>query len=209
MNSPCTEEPDKYRGALKNALVPLTNQTERMIAFLGVLGRFLCADGYGIPIVVGGSAVEIYTRGLYTSQDIDLKADMAATLRILDAMGFVNQGRNLMYSEEFDLLVDWQGADLEEGPDARERSLVVTSADGTPMLRLINIADLVIDRLEAYKFGKDLDSLAWARVLLTLAEQNHLPLNEELLRERAASTDVTDVLEEIWNSESPSNNCAP
>ena len=139
------------------------------------------------------------------SQDIDIKSDMAATLRILADMGFVNQGRNLMYSAEFDLLVDWQGASLEEGMDAQERALVVTSSDGTPMLRLINIADLVIDRLEAYKFGKDIDSLSWARVLLTLAEQNGLPLDTNLLRERAESTDVSEVLEEIWNSGSPSN----
>ena len=114
-----------------------------------------------------------------------------------------------MYSEEFDLLVDWQGASMEEGVDAMDRTLVVTSSDGAPMLRLINIVDLVIDRLEAYKFGREMDSLSWARVLLSLAEQNGLPLDEDLLRNRAESTDVADVLEEIWNSESPSNDCAP
>jgi hypothetical protein len=66
-------------------------------------------------------------------------------------------------------------------------------------LRLINIVDLVIDRLEAYKFGKDRDSQSWAKVLLGLAEQGELPLDATLLRERAELTDVTDVLEEIWN----------
>ena len=67
------------------------------------------------------------------------------------------------------------------------------------MLRLINIVDLVIDRLEAYKFGKDADSQSWAKVLLGLAERGGLPLDEPLLRERAELTDVTDVLGEIWN----------
>jgi len=200
---------NKYYDALKGKMAQLTDPTERTIAFLGVLGRFLLDEGRELPIVVGDSAVKLYTHGTYTSRDIDLKSDLEAMRRILTDMGFVNQGRNLMYSEEFDLLVDWQGAALEEGTDAGKRSLVVTSADGTPMLRLINIADLVIDRLEAYKFGKDIDALGWARVLLSLTEHNHLLLDEELLRERADATDVADLLEEIWNSKSPSSNCAP
>ena len=105
----------KYHNVLKERLDPLVNQTERVIAFLGALGRFLQDEGYGIPIVVGESA----------------------------------------------------------------------------------------------KFGKEKDSLGWARVLLTLTKQNGLPLNEDLLRERAEAADVTDVLEEIWSSESPSNICVP
>ena len=190
---------NKYYTALKKQLADISNQTDRMIAFLSVLGRFLGDEGYGLPIVVGGAAVEIYTHGTYMSHDIDIKSDMAATLRILGDMGFVNQGRSLMYSEEFDLLVDWQGAALEEGKEAMERTLVVTSSDGAPMLRLINIVDLVIDRLEAYKFGKDRDSQSWAKVLLGLAERGGLSLDVPLLRERAELTGVKDVLGEIWN----------
>ena len=200
---------NNYHATLKERLGCLADQTQRVIAFLDVLSRFLHDEGYGIPIVVGGAAVEIYTHGTYMSQDIDIKSDMDATLRILGDMGFIRQGRSLMYSEEFDLLVDWQGASLEEGMEARERTLLVTSSDGIPMFRLISIVDIVIDRLEAYKFGRDADSLNWAKVLLTLAERNGLQLDELLLRERAESTDVTDVLEEIWSSGSPSSNCAP
>jgi len=200
---------NKYHSALQEGLTGLSGQTERTIAFLGVLGRFLEGEGHSLPVVVGGAAVEIYTRGTYMSHDIDIKSDMGATLRILGDMGFVSEGRSLMYSEEFDLLVDWQGASLEEGKEAQERTLVVTSSDGTPMLRLINIVDLVIDRLEAYKFGKDADSRSWAKVLLALAKRGGLPLNEALLRERAERVDVADVLEEIWKLESPSSDCAP
>lgn len=197
---------NKYHTQLKESL---TGQTDKAIAFLGVLGRFLHDEGFSIPIVVGAAAVELYTHGAYMSHDIDIKSDMVATLRILTNMGFTNQGRSLMYSEEFDLLVDWQGAGLEEGKEAQERTLVVTSPDGSPLLCLINIADLIIDRLEAYKFGKDTDSLSWARVLLAVAEQNGLPFNEDVLRERAESTDVMDILEEIWGQASPSHNCRP
>ncbi len=198
-----------YYNRLKARLSGITDQTDRMIAFLDELGRFLHDEGHSIPIVVGGAAVEIYTHGIYMSHDIDIKSDMKATLRILADMGFVNQGRSLMYSEEFDLLVDWQGAALEEGREAEERTLLVTSADGTPMLRLLNIADLVIDRLEAYKFGNDKDSRNWAKVLLSIAERNDLPLDEDLLRERAKLTDVMNVLEEIWDRASPSGCCRP
>jgi hypothetical protein len=200
---------NKYYAQLKESLAGLTDQTERAIAFMGVLGRFLQEEGHAVPIVVGGAAVEFYTHGTYMSQDIDIKSDMAATLRILTDMGFAGQGRSLMYSKEFDLLVDWQGAGLEEGKDARERTLTLTSPDGLPLLRLINIADLVVDRLEAYKFGRDTDSLNWARVLLATAERNGLPFDADVLRKRAQAADVTDALEEIWDKASPSKSCKP
>ena len=200
---------NKYHSQLKESLAGLTGQTERAIAFLGVLGRFLQGEGYALPIVVGGAAVEMYTHGTYASHDIDIKSDMAATLRILTNMGFANKGRSLMYSEEFDLLVDWQGAALEEGRAAQERTLIVTSSDGLPLLRLINVVDLVVDRLEAYKYGKDLESLCWAKVLLSMAQRNGIPMDENVLREQAEAADVADVLEEIWNRALPSESCRP
>jgi serine/threonine-protein kinase HipA len=194
---------------LKKKLAPLKNPTERVIAFLGVLGEILHAEGLKVPLVVGGAAVEIYTHGVYMSQDIDIKSDMSATMRILKDMGFVGQGRSLMYSEEFDLLVDWQGACLEEGQAAEERALTLESSDGQPALRLISIPDLVIDRLEAYKFGKDTDSLNWARVLLVCAEKNNLPVDEDVLFDRAVTNNVKDVLELIWETVSESTSCKP
>jgi hypothetical protein len=193
---------EDYHAQLKAKLDTVKNQTDRVIAFLEVLGHILQSEGYKVPLVVGGAAVEIYTHGLYMSQDIDIKSDLAATVRILTNMGFVNQGRTLMYSDEFDLLVDWQGAGLEEGPEAQKRALVVTSSDGKPILRLINIVDIVIDRLEAYKFGKDIDSLNWAKVLLAYAEQNAVFVDEDVLCNRAEVTDVSDILGDIWKKKS-------
>jgi len=40
------------------------------------------------PILVGGSAVELYTRGTCKSIDIDLLADRNSLVKVLDEMGF-------------------------------------------------------------------------------------------------------------------------
>ncbi len=40
------------------------------------------------PILVGGSAVEFYTRGTCKSLDIDLLADRDSLKRVLEEMGF-------------------------------------------------------------------------------------------------------------------------
>lgn len=67
----------------------------------------------------------------------------------------------------------------------------------------------MIDRLEAYKFGGDIDAKQWAQVLLILAHRNEIPWDAEVLIRRAEEADVKDVLEEIWEIPSASTNLRP
>ncbi len=52
------------------------------------------------PILVGGSAVEFYTRGTYKSLDIDLLADREALEKVLEKMGFSKIGRHWFYTKD-------------------------------------------------------------------------------------------------------------
>ena len=134
--------------------------------------------GTKLPTVVGGAALEIYALGQYMSHDIDIKSDFETTMFLLRSMGFRNEGRSLMYSEEFDILVDWQGASLEEGVEAENRVMRVAVSDDHQPVQLLSLEDLIIDRLEACKYGKDKDSLGWAKALYTLGQRNSLRLDE-------------------------------
>ncbi len=177
------------------ALAGVLSPTERTIRFLTEFGTILEERGGKSPLVVGGAAVEIYTAGHYMSHDIDIKSDYALTLAVLEEMGFCNEGRSLMFSEDFNILVDWQGAALEEGRDAEERALRVIVQEGKPAMRLIALEDLIVDRLEACKFGGDKDSLLWARALYTLALRQNLQMDISLLQRLAQAADVADILE--------------
>jgi hypothetical protein len=47
----------------------------------------------GRLVIVGGSAIEIYTRGGYVSGDIDIVADRDRVRPVLEAWGFRHEGR--------------------------------------------------------------------------------------------------------------------
>lgn len=182
---------------LKQALDGIVSPTTRAIVFLVLLGDVLRERGARLPIIVGGAALEIYTMGQYMSHDIDLKSDFEVTMAVLKEMGFRNDGRSLMYSQEFDLLVDWQGSALEEGREAEGRVLKVRAIDGQSPVALIALEDLIIDRLEAYKYGRDRDALRWAQTLFALGRNNELALDAALLRRLAQAADVEDALERL------------
>lgn len=187
----------EYYNRMKEALAHANSPTNRVITFLVVLGGILREHGVNLPIVVGGAALEIYTLGQYMSHDIDLKSNFEVTMRVLREMGFKNDGRSLMYSKEFDILVDWQGGTLEEGKEAEDRVLKVNAINGQEPVVLISIEDLIVDRLEAYKYGRDKDALRWAKTLYTLGMNNSIKINSSMLKKLAEKADVADVLEEI------------
>lgn len=184
-----------YHDRLKQALESIVSPTTRAIVFLVLLGDILQERGARLPIVVGGAALEIYTMGQYMSHDIDLKSDFEVTMSVLREMGFRNDGRSLMYSEEFDILVDWQGSALEEGREAEGRVLKVNAIEGQSPVALIGMEDLIVDRLEAYKYGRDRDALRWAQTLYALSRNNELTLDAALLQRLAEAADVGDALE--------------
>ena len=52
------------------------------------------------PILVGGGAVEFYTRGTCKSIDIDLLGDRETLVKLLEDMGFSKTGRHWFYTKD-------------------------------------------------------------------------------------------------------------
>ena len=98
------------------------------------------------PVVVGGLAVEIYTRGHYTTLDIDLVTkgrDLAGN--ILEQLGFSREGRH-WYHSELDIAIEIPDSRLE---GADENKIIKLELPSEKHLYVIGIEDIILDRLRA------------------------------------------------------------
>jgi hypothetical protein len=178
-------------------LLSVEDPVKRKALFIALFSREVVQRGGKQPIVVGGQAVEIYTQGSYTTGDIDIKSPLEITEAVLKEWGFIKAGRPWM-NKELDIYVDWLGSSLEEGEEAEKRAAVIRVTEDLD-IRVISVEDLVIDRLGAFKWWGDTDSLMWAKVLIRVKKSVD-SLDEAYLKERANKTDLVDVLEEILSS---------
>jgi hypothetical protein len=178
-------------------LLSMEDPVKKKAFFIALLSRETVRRGGRKPIVVGGQAVEIYTQGSYTTGDIDIKAPKEITEAILKEWGFVKVGRPWI-NKELDIYVDWLGSSLDEGEEAERRTAVIKITDQLD-IRVLSIEDLIIDRLGAFKWWRDRDSLIWAKVLIRV-KKSIGGLDKDYLSERAKKADLFDILESILSS---------
>lgn len=135
------------------------------------------------PILVGGSAVEFYTRGGHSTADMDFVTPGGPKLvAIMQGLGFEKIGKDFV-DKKRRIYVEFPGSFL----GAAEIANTVT-IDEIP-LKVISIEDLIVDRLCAYKFWKSgLDGFN-ALLLMEIGE-----FDSERLRSRAAEEAVSDAL---------------
>jgi len=159
---------------------------ERHIEILGIIYQALKAPGIR-PILVGGAAVEFYTRGGYTTGDIDLVApssrELAETMR---GLGFVKRGKDWI-NDSLDIQVEFWSDEL--GPDEEFNEIVYKEHK----LRIISIEDLIVDRLCAFKWwGATADGV---NVLLLL--NSDMGFDDKTTVRKAKREDVYDGLQGI------------
>lgn len=175
-------------------LLSIEDPVKRKASFIALLSREIVRRGGEMPIIVGGQAVEIYTQGSYTTGDIDIKAPLELIGPILTEWGFSKVGRVWM-NKNLDIYIDWLGSSLDEGEEAERRTSIVKVSDQLD-IRVVSIEDLVIDRLEAFKWWGDADSLTWAKVLIQV--KNSIDkIDEVYLMERGRKAGLSEVIESI------------
>lgn len=109
------------------------------------------------PILVGGSAVEFYTRGTCKSVDIDLLADRKSLESILNEMGFSKIGRHWFFTKDIG---------IEIVGDSIEGRRVNEILHKGKIIRVLSIEDLIVDRLNACKHWKSQYDCEQAQVLI-------------------------------------------
>jgi hypothetical protein len=104
--------------------------------------------GKSVPVLVGGAAVELYTRGAYTTGDLDFVGQVpAAVARALEKAGFQREGRHWLH-ESGELFIELPGTAL----DPEDRTAVLES-DGHRIV-IQSVEGLIVDRLASWQFWK-------------------------------------------------------
>jgi len=158
------------------------DRAERGARLASIIAEALRPTGRD-PVLVGGAAVEFYTQGEYTTSDIDMVTDGGKDLvKIMTSLGFKKIGKDFV-DKKNKVYVEFPGSSLKASE--RTRKIQV----GTRIFRIISIEDLIVDRLNAFKFWKSLIDGANALMLLELGESD-----EKRLIKRAEEEDVLDTL---------------
>lgn len=141
------------------------------------------------PILIGGSALEYYTLGGYTTKDVDVA--LPSCKEVDDAFSlleFDKEGR-FWVNSKYDLLFEAPASNLrgEEAPltEVRISDLVCY---------IIGIEDLIIDRLNGFFHWHWEDDRRWVKRLLKL---NFSGLDITYLRNKATEEGTIATLEEI------------
>ncbi|RUM31376.1 MAG: hypothetical protein DSY42_02865 [Aquifex sp.] len=155
-----------------------TNELKKMLLFMAWLNKKLKERGTRtLPVLVGGSAVELYTFGYYVSGDIDLVAQNRDEIKnILLSTGLFKEVGRIFISEELGIFVD----NTLAGSYEKIRTIKIPELEAEIMV--IGIEDLIIDRLNACIFWNSQSDCEVARYLF---EKYRNELELEYLIERA------------------------
>ncbi len=141
-----------------------------------------------VPILVGGSAVELYTGGAYTTIDLDFVGHVPPiTRKALVEAGFEKHGKNWIH-DGAQLFLEFPSSSL--GEDERKAVLTV----GRFRVQIVSPEDLLVDRLAAWKHWESpIDGVN--SFLLYRAQYDFL--DEDHMEKRAKTEDVSDVLADV------------
>jgi hypothetical protein len=156
----------------------------RVLYFAALLARESGLGATGL-IVVGGSAIEIYTRGSYASGDIDLVADRQKVLSVLKSWKFKPGGR-VWHQNEWNLVVDIVREDYHGDP---HRTRIVQTPYGE--VRVEGLEDSMVRRLISSRYWEIPGDFGHA---LLLATQYRADIDWDYAAELAKYDNVSDLL---------------
>ena len=143
------------------------------------LASYICTklEEKNIEVVLsGGSCVEIYSRGDYTSYDIDLINRYNDTFfkikSAMESLGFKEEGKYFVY-DDTQFYIEFPSGPLGVGDAPVNKIEEITTKYGT--LKLLTPTDCIKDRLAAYYHWDDEQSLTQA---IWVAQKNEINLDE-------------------------------
>jgi hypothetical protein len=111
-------------------------------------------------IIVGGSAIEVWTAGRTVSRDIDLVTPREPAGRVIESWGFAKSGR-VWRREDWDIDIDLVGRDL-----TGSYSHVRTTETPFGPVGVIGVEDLIAKRLAELKHWRSSSVGQWRKELI-------------------------------------------
>ena len=134
---------------VKRVILQTGDPTERKVRFMALLTSALPKRG-ARPVLVGGSAVEVYLDGVLRTGDMDVVHEPRALRPVLEAWRFdLGTGMRAWVNDELGLAVDMVGGELA---GSTERTTTITTDYGPATI--IGVEDLVLKRLASAKHWK-------------------------------------------------------
>ena len=148
---------------------------ERRLYFAAVLTKYAAERG-GQFVIVGGHAVQYYTKGQYATTDADLvTSDKLPLATLLVEWGFALEGR-VYWHQDLELVVDLIDARIPGDP-----ARVVEVGIRGLSVRVLPVEEVIIDRLNAGVHWDSPDDMLWAEAMCRASAAN---LDWEYLRKR-------------------------
>ncbi|HFB64703.1 MAG TPA: hypothetical protein ENJ60_04100, partial [Aeromonadales bacterium] len=166
----------------------MTNFSQTPIKELaGIIARQLEADGIEV-VLVGGLAVEFYSKNIYLTKDIDMvNINYQAPAIIGETMaklGFYKKG-SIYKNTSTKITVEFPSAPLFVGDKLIKETTFITI--GEYKIPILNRVDVVKDRLSAYFHWKDRPALAQALTVMTCHQINPVDIKSFCIKISAAS----------------------
>ncbi|TDO92119.1 hypothetical protein DFR79_10721 [Halanaerobium saccharolyticum] len=142
------------------------------------------------PIIVGGQAVEFYTAGGYSTMDVDLvtPAGIQEINSVIKKLGFRKEGKYWTY-DQLDFALEVPGSDLA-GDYEKINEIEIEGLKAY----IIGIEDIIIDRLNRYKFWKEYADQEWIIGMIYL---NYEDIDWDYLYQKSESEKTLEELKEF------------
>lgn len=143
-------------------LIP-SDKYDTMIKSAAIITKLLESSGI-LPIVVGGFSVEIYTYRNYSTRDIDfVTSNIKKSKEILKNIGFQAKGR-ILFHDRLELAVEFPDDELAGSQE--KISKIFIDSENDLHINVISYEDIIMDRLRAKIYWKDIESKRWGMYIL-------------------------------------------
>jgi hypothetical protein len=140
-------------------------------------------------VLVGGLAVEIYSKNIYLTQDIDMVdisySKPAKLHAAMAQLSFIKQGR-IFVNDTTDITVEFPSAPITVGDEAVTDTTQARSPAG--IIPILKPGDVIKDRLAAYFHWRDRPSLVQALAVLVKFPQERKRINAFCKKEGSPET---------------------
>ena len=177
----------------------LRPEFEAALRYFARASGILTAKGFDAPILVGGAAVELFSRSAVATGDFDVStARQDAFEQALQSLGFVKPrgvGRATRGWIHPDLMLGFEvvSSTLLGGLADRDRvALIDLGTDGT--VAIIAVEDIIADRMGQFASGSAPDMLGQAAQLLALhSDVDRVYLDRRVREETVGDYGIDDI----------------